>query len=87
MSSRRVRPDAGEIHVQGQQESALCAAELEELGITRAGELFLNSGICFVPGFPQQQSELRRKILVNFEFQAFVSSGRSALPSRASSAA
>jgi hypothetical protein len=32
-------------------------------------------------------SEFRRKILVNFEFQPLISSGRSAVPSRASSAA
>jgi len=77
----------GEIQIQRNQDSAFCAAALEERRIRCSRKPLFGDCCRFKACVAEYPRAFFREILVDFEFQALVSSGRSTVPSRASAAA
>jgi len=87
MRFRGIRLDISEIQIQRQEYSVLCMAAFGQLRVFSPRQFLIGDSIRLVARFAKDRGVLRRKIFVDFEFQALVSSGRSTVPSRANSAA
>ena len=83
----RVRSDIREIQVQRHQHAIFRAATLGEHRITGTREFFVGDRIRFETRPTKDRRVFCWKILVDFEFQALISNGKSTVPSRVNSAA
>ncbi|SPF41941.1 hypothetical protein SBA4_2830006 [Candidatus Sulfopaludibacter sp. SbA4] len=84
---RRVCPNVGEVQVQGDQDAAFGSRPDRNHRILGSRQAFIGNRIGLESSTAQDPGALTRKILINFQLQTVCSRGRSAVPSRASSAA
>ena len=82
----RVCPDVGEIQVQCDWDSAFGSRPDRYRRILRSCQALIGNRIGFEASIAKDLGALGRQVLIDFELQTVCSKGRSAVPSRASSA-
>lgn len=84
---RRVCLNIGEIAVQCDERSPLSLGPCSDRRILCSGQSFIGNRVGFQPAVAEGLSTLTRQVLIDLQLQTVCSRGRSAVPSRASSAA
>lgn len=87
LGSWGIRLNVSKVQVESHKHARFGAATVQERGIRRAAEALLGDRSRLKTCFSQCRGKFGGQVLVDLEFQALISSGRSTVPSRANSAA
>ncbi len=87
MRSQWIGLNIREVQVESNQYARFRAAAVQKCGVRSSAQGLLRNRSGSEACLYQNLSKFCREVLVNLEFQALISSGRSTVPSRANSAA